>query len=136
MTGQQTKGIDETYVAHRRSDVIEEVLDGETVVWDGRDRSLHILNETATIVWQCLDGATDIRQIARELSDAFGIEIDQMDSDVLETVRSFGDQGLLEGVAVVKEPADGESQPAKGSDVAVSQEPNHRPRFLPPPPGG
>lgn len=136
MTGQLAKGIDEAYVAHRRTDLVEEVLDGETVIWDRRDCSLHILNRTATIVWQCLDGATDIRQLARELSDAFGIDRDKMANDVVETVRSFGDQGLLEGVTGVKEPVEEEARPAKGSDVAVSQEPNHRPRFLPPPPGG
>lgn len=136
MTQLLAKGINEAYVAQRRTDVVEEVLDGETVVWDGHGRSLHILNRTATIVWQCLDGATDIHQIARELSEAFGVDREEMASDVLETVRSFGDQGLLKGVAGVEKIADEEAQPAKGRDVAVSQEPNHQPRFLPPPPGG
>lgn len=127
--------IDETYVARPRTDVVAEDLDGETVIWDARDGALHILDQPATIVWQCLDGAVNVGQIARGLSDVFGVAIARMTGDVLEAVRSFGDQGLLEGVTGVSEDNE-DTQPAEGSDVPGSEEPNHQPRFLPPPPGG
>jgi hypothetical protein len=43
----------------RRTDLVVEVLDDETLVWDGSEQAFHRLDATTTAVWNaCADWAT------------------------------------------------------------------------------
>lgn len=41
-------------------------LDGEMMIMSGRDSTLFTLNKTATILWQCADGATPLDEIVEQ----------------------------------------------------------------------
>ena len=88
----------------QRDDAVSGVeLDGEVVLYNERANTVHILNRTATLVWNCLDGEGDLDSLARELAAVFGLDVKQMRDDVIRIVRMFGRQGLL--VDVQPDPA-------------------------------
>lgn len=92
--------IDRTFVPVARADVSIAERDGEMVLIDAVTGTVHVLNPTAAIVWQCLDGSGSIAQIVADISDVFERGVDEVTDNVLEVVRRFGRQGLLEGVGV------------------------------------
>ena len=73
-------------------------LDGEAVLYDEEQDMLHLLNPTATVVWSCLDGETTLAELADDLADAFEMPVDVIVAELVDLVRQFGQQGLLEGV--------------------------------------
>lgn len=119
--------IDAAFVARRRGDVAVEELDHELVVLDERTGRLHVLNPTATVVWQCLDGDADLATLAVELATAFGAEADAVRADLLTLARQLADDGLLVGFEP-DPPAPGESAPRD------DEPPDATPRLLTPPP--
>ena len=117
----------------RHGETVTEVLDGEAVVYDERQRTLHVLSPTATVIWQHLDGALSIEDLSAALSDAFGAPLEVIRADTLTAVRSFAEQGLLEGSARVAD------DPVGGDDAAEDpaiDDPSRPPKFLQQPPHG
>ncbi|MGH2784165.1 MAG: PqqD family peptide modification chaperone, partial [Actinomycetota bacterium] len=92
--------IDPGFVAIGRSDVSIAEHDGETVLVDGTTGAVHLLNPTAAVVWRCLDGTGTIDEIVADIADVFERDPGGVRDDVLEVVRRFGRQGLLEGVGI------------------------------------
>lgn len=92
--------IDQSFVPVGRSDVTIGEHDGETVLIDRSSGGVHLLNPTAAIVWQCLDGTGTIADIVADIADVFGQDSGEVTGSVLEVVRRFGRQGLLVGVGV------------------------------------
>ena len=122
-------GITTTSVVRRDDEAITEILDGEAVIYHEGRGSLHVLSTTATVIWDNLDGQLTVEGLAAALSDAFGAPLDVVRHDTLETVRSFAEQGLLEGSAAPAAAHRG------GSDV-TGDEDGAAPRFLRQPPHG
>ena len=56
--------IDESFAPARSPDAYAVVLDGEAVVLDERLDRLHLLNHTATLLWQLFDGAVTLAELA------------------------------------------------------------------------
>ena len=73
-------------------------LDGEAVLYHERLNTVHVLNPTATVIWKCLDGFTNLDGLSTDLAAAFSVDVGMVHTDVLEAVRDFGRQGLLEAV--------------------------------------
>lgn len=95
-----------------RSDVSIADHEGEMVLVDRASGAVHVLNPTAAIVWQCLDGTGSVDEIVGDIADVFGRDRDEVLDAVLEVVRRFGRQGLLEGVGVSpQEPAAAQPPP-------------------------
>lgn len=88
-------------------------LDGEAVLYNERLNTVHVLNTTATTLWKCLDGSTDLRTLAFDLAEVFSADRELVESDVLAAAREFGKQGLLQGV---------EADPNSVADRAVTSE--------------
>ena len=107
-----------------------EILDGEAVIHVEGTHSFHVLNRTASLVWQNLDGSMAVDEVAAMLSDAAGAPYEVVLTDVLTTVRSFGALGLLDGVHST-EPLKRADPPPEGDPV-----PGTDLRFLPEPPHG
>jgi len=91
--------IDEGFVAVRSAHAYVVELDGEAVVLDEEANRLHLLNRTATLIWNCLDGDVDVRGLADEISETLDLPADQVLGETLTVVRDLGAQGLLAGVA-------------------------------------
>ncbi|HXY73487.1 MAG TPA: PqqD family peptide modification chaperone [Actinomycetota bacterium] len=82
----------------RREDVLIKELDGDLVLVNRDEDSVHVLNATAAIVWNCFDGESALSDIADDLADVFQQPTDQMRDDVLGITQWIGELGLLEGV--------------------------------------
>jgi hypothetical protein len=91
--------IDGRFRPVKTSHVVGVELDGEAVLYQEAARTLHLLNQTATVIWNCLDGVSDLDSLADDLAAAFSADVQRVRDDVLEVVRQFGRQGLLKQVA-------------------------------------
>ena len=78
--------------------VVTVELDGESVLYHESARTVHVLNRTATVVWQCLDGRTNLDDLSADLAAAFSAPVEQVAIDVIAAVRELGLQGLLHEV--------------------------------------
>ena len=73
-------------------------LDGEAVLYHEEAKTVHVLNPTATIIWNCLDGRIGLERLCLDLGEAFEVPVERLRSDVVNAVRELGRQGLLQGV--------------------------------------
>lgn len=101
------------------SAIIGVELDSEAVLYHEDLNTVHLLNPTATIIWNSLDGETDLASLTAYLADAFSADLDVVMADVIAVVREFGRQGLLLGVEPDQEAiAEHELRPDGLSEVA------------------
>jgi len=96
--------ITETSVASRSANAFVVELDGEAVVLDEQANRLHLLNRTATLVWNCLDGEVDVAGLAREISEALELPFEQVLAETLSVVTDLAAEGLLEGFSAPEAP--------------------------------
>jgi predicted ATPase len=89
--------ITETSVPSRSADAFVVELEGEAVVLDEQANRLHLLNRTATLVWNCLDGEVDVAGLAREISEVLGLPFEQVLAETLSVVTDLAAEGLLDG---------------------------------------
>ena len=97
--------IDEGFVPERSPHAYAVEIDGEAVVLDERANRLHLLNHTATLVWNCLDGTVDVGGLAREIGEVLELPLDTVLVDTLAVIRELGDEGLLDGIEPVEDHA-------------------------------
>ena len=90
--------IDGAFVPRPGDGVASVVLDGDTVILDRGGRTF-LLNPTGSVVWVCLDGIATVDDVARDVADELGADLDVVRADVLELTRSLGRAGLLAHVA-------------------------------------
>lgn len=89
----------------RAAAVLTAELDGEAVLYHPGTGAAVVLNATAALVWSSLDGASTLDAVASRLARTFSADPDEVRIEVVEVVRGFGCQGLLEGV---RQAVDGE----------------------------
>jgi len=87
------------FVPRSRADVTAIVLDGEAVVLADGAASVHYLDELATLVWNTLDGAATLDELAEDFADVFEAELEVVRNDLVTLVQGIGRAGLLQGVA-------------------------------------
>lgn len=80
-----------------RDDLTVVELDGEAVVYDETSGELHHLNPSATVVFGLLDGTATVHELALDMADAFGVPVEEMESQVRELTRRFRALGLIAG---------------------------------------
>ena len=90
--------IDESYPPRRSPAAHTEVLDGEAVILDAQRRRLHRLNTTATAAWEAFDGRSTVSEVAADLAQRYGEDVETTTRDVLVLCRSLAAEGLLDGV--------------------------------------
>jgi PqqD family protein of HPr-rel-A system len=88
----------ETECPKSRSDVICRPLDDSWVLFDPRAEQLHVLNLSAALVWEHLDGETSLEAIAEAVGSAFDppMAASQVVEDVRDTLDRFRAAGLLD----------------------------------------
>jgi hypothetical protein len=91
--------IDGTFVPSVRPTVADVEIDGEAVLYDETRAAVHVLNDTAALVWACCDGTGTVASIAADIAAAFRMEPDSVLADVIDVVRRFAREGLLVGIA-------------------------------------
>lgn len=79
----------------RAPNISEYEVEDETVLYDPRSDSAHVLNPTAAIVWWLCDGDHKVKDIARELGDLYDKEPDSVRDDVTEIIEGFLSSRLI-----------------------------------------
>jgi len=83
----------------RRDNVLIKELDGELILVNREDDdSVHVLNPSGAVIWNCFDGEGTLGDIADDLAEVFEQPVDEIREDVLEITRWIGEEGLLVGV--------------------------------------
>ena len=90
--------IDGSFVPVPGSGVLTLPVGAEMVITDSGGH-VHMLNPTAALVWQSLDGEHSLDTLAEELSSATGADLSRVSQDVIGLTRELGRMGLLDGVA-------------------------------------
>lgn len=97
------RSIDGRFAPARGEHVHTVVLDGEGVLLDEQENRLHLLNVSATLLWQLYDGATTLDELATDLSTELGGDPAAILADLVTISRHLGAEGLLEGVVPERE---------------------------------
>ena len=102
-----------------RVDVEHVVIDGEAVIYDARGEAIHHLNATATVVWQCCDGAGTLEELVDDLAASYHAPRPEIDTDVRALLTDLAARGLLVGT----EPEVAETVD-DGQPIVVDEPPN------------
>lgn len=79
----------------RSAAVLRGEAGGVPVLFNPRDRRLHVLNETAAAVWDSLEHHTTFGQLAADLAAAFGTPASVIRADLERMVDRFVADGLI-----------------------------------------
>jgi peroxiredoxin len=71
---------------------------GDEQVVIGGVTQLVVLNPTAALIFQFLDGEASVGELVDDFTEALGVDREVVEQDVLSFVRDLGVNGLLEGV--------------------------------------
>jgi hypothetical protein len=83
----------------RRSDLNYRTIDGETVILNRKDGRLHQLNPTASFIWDCCDGNSNITGIVDRLAGAYEVDASTARKDVEEVISNLRNSNLLEQIS-------------------------------------
>ncbi len=67
----------------------------ETVLVDGANDRVHMLNETALALWELCDGETTVEEMVTAASRLFDADRDQLQRDVLAALTSMEQRDIL-----------------------------------------
>ena len=108
--------IDGAFRPRRAASVAFTELDGETVLYDESTGGTHLLNPTASVLWQCFDGEASLDDLAADVAEAYGIDRAAAADDVRAVARSLGELGVLDGVRGTRIEAPPADDPEEASD--------------------
>jgi hypothetical protein len=79
-------------IPRREPGCVEEVLEGEIVLYSACSAKALYLNESAALVWQLIDGERSIAQMELLLTDAYPEAVTLTDdlSEAIEVLRKHG----------------------------------------------
>ena len=69
--------------------VVARGVGDETVLFDPRESDAHVLNSSASLLWNCLDGAGSVREIFADLADAFGVPVGVIEHDFVPLLSDW-----------------------------------------------
>ena len=74
----------------------EQELDGELLISDPDTGQVHILNETARIIWHLSDGRHTLKEIEQEIRNTFSFSKDSdIEGDIKQSINELIDKKLL-----------------------------------------
>ena len=85
----------EHMVIEKSDKLIFREIDGEVVIIANDGSHIHMLNETATLIWNCSNKRTSVRQIITEVCEQYNVDQDTASRDVLETIKSLSEKNLI-----------------------------------------
>jgi Coenzyme PQQ synthesis protein D (PqqD) len=87
----------------RRSDLSYRTIEGETLILNRKEGHLHQLNPTASFIWDCCDGNSNIADITDRLAGAYEVNSSTARKDVEEVLSNLRSSNLLEGLEGTKD---------------------------------
>jgi Coenzyme PQQ synthesis protein D (PqqD) len=114
----------------RRADLRTRVVDGETIVLDRQQGSIHQLNPTASAIWACCDGQASVEEIAAAVQSAFEISYDIAVRDVRRLFQELEHHQLVvrapDPVATVPDPVkEATHESTRGAAAAGTDDSTH-----------
>jgi len=85
-------------------DAVAVTVDDEVIVVDDTRGILHLLNGSAALVWQCLDGVSPLDEICSDLADAMGVPYAAVEADVVALVHRLLDDAVAVAPGYVRPP--------------------------------
>lgn len=80
----------------RRSEIVRREVGNEVLLFDPRDDSLHVLNATAAVLWERLDGVRSLAELTAHLRDSFAVDAEaDVEADVRRIVRELRQRDLV-----------------------------------------
>lgn len=105
-------------VLRRVSSLPFQKMNDEVLVVDPRTREVHLLNPTATRIWDLLEEPCTPAQVLAILSDEFDAPVEALRADLETLLRELGIKGLL-GVDAASSTGDDED-PASATEPGNS----------------
>ncbi len=82
---------------NRKTDIMAKEIGSETLLYSAEQKSIHVLNPTARLIWEMCDGAHDVTDMVEELSSYFNVTDGQdLHGDIERTLAVFAEKGLLQ----------------------------------------
>jgi len=82
----------------RRSYLNYRTIEGETVILNRKEGRLHQLNPTASFIWDCCDGNSNLAEIVDRLAGTYEVDSSTARKDVEEVLSNLRSSNLLEGL--------------------------------------
>ena len=105
-------------VLRRVSSLPFQKMNDEVLVVDPRTREVHLLNPTATRIWDLLERPSTPAQVLAILSDEFDAPVEALRADLETLLKELGVKGLL-GVDAASQTGDDEA-PASATEPGSS----------------
>jgi hypothetical protein len=99
--GLDPESIDSAFAPRRNAAVQLVPVDGEGILVDGTG-ALHVLNPTASLLWECFDGDVTIAELADEIAAALDVAPDAVLADAVRIAREFVERGILEDARIAE----------------------------------
>ena len=88
-------GVDNPMVLVKSSEAVFRVVDGEAVIVEPRNGMVNVLSGVGTRIWELLDGARNVSEIAGILQDEYEVSREQAESDAREFLEDLKSKGLV-----------------------------------------
>jgi hypothetical protein len=95
---EQLPDVDTAAVLGPAPGVVSVAIGDEVVVYRVADAASLVLNSTAGLLWQCLDGASPLADIVDDIADAFGTDRADVEKDCVPVVGVWLAENLLKEV--------------------------------------
>jgi hypothetical protein len=71
-------------------------LGDETILYDSKKENVHILNETACVIWGLCDGKHTIEDMQRHLEEQFpDVKKEELNNDIMTTLKELQEKKLF-----------------------------------------
>jgi hypothetical protein len=81
---------------NRKTEILREEIDEEVLLFNPKTRETYVLNQMADVIWELCDGKHTPAGITDEIVDVLEVNSDQVRKDVLEVIKDFFDQNLVD----------------------------------------
>ncbi len=73
-----------------------QVLDGEVTVYEDRSDKVHILNASASVIWQLCDGDRTVQQVIEDVAAVYEKSEGELSETVTRLIADLVSQRLIE----------------------------------------
>jgi hypothetical protein len=82
-------------IPRREAGCVEEILEGEIVLYSACSSKAFYLNEPAALVWQLIDGERSVGQMEMLLTDAYP-EAPTLKADLVDAIETMRQHGVIQ----------------------------------------
>ena len=82
-------------VLKRHPDAAFQVVDGKAMIVVPTTKSVHVVNEIGTQIWDLIDGVRSVSEILDEIAKNYQVERPQLEADLREFVETLDGHAAL-----------------------------------------